>query len=521
MAISESVQKKINIIGGSVLAVIGIILLGYSLFVTVWQSEKKDILSLLPASKFSFLLSLDHSYSPSEMTTSEFLSFIGSVVGKSELPKGTLVGYTSSQNTEGVEYFFIFPEDEVPSKYTNCAVEYSYAWCTDATSLSLVYSILESIEKKSPTLSHLPSLQSADALFTADTSISFLGATAFLQNNSFLSSLPVSVQQRQKVGQTITAITPVLPLFSGNVNTNTGIYSFAFHKKDEQKMYPFTGFSSEFSPKVFSSSVDRYLLVKSPLSFWNYANTAIDMKEFPQVLSLQSWAKDKINTLFAQKLSWQEDIAPLMQHDMMVYSSADHSSVIFSLPSSDYSRQWYSKISSLLQSFAAQKVPTKKEHTLADGTVISEVFPEASAIAAQKIRSPSGEGEGINFTAPQEVNPKTFPVTAYKNNQLFISESPLDMNLFFSPDMSISSFVFPTDQNVFLSFGIKARKDEKIPFLFAEMVGIEKKKLLLFVGKIDFNPSYFLSTPTEGALATPFPTELGAPTPSSLAPTAQ
>lgn len=507
MNISENTKRMGNILGGAFLGIIGIILLVYSLYFFIFPPFKKELLSLLPAQNFRILF-INTEENP--LDVSIISPVIASMLNDDSIPVGITAGYFNP-STQKTEFIHISPSEKPAPRDKKCVESDGYYFCSSGEKLSLVYSILDEKEKKRPTLLDLPSLRNYENVFINNTPVTFLGATTFLQESIFVPSLPLSIPQKENIKRILKTINPSLPLFSGNIDTKTGIYTFAFHKKNSEMIYS-SSFSNPFSPRIFTANIDRYMMVQNPSELWKYISENIEISEFPELTNFQSWAKTKISDVFAQKLSWQEDIIPLLNGDLLTYSSPNTASAVFAFPTNELSKKWYEKIVTILQFFAAEKVPTKKEHTLADGSKIYEVFPQKSAISLKK--TSIANGEGTEFTAPLEVNEKQFPVTAFSGKHLLISESNEGLSMFLNPDMSVSSFVFPVNENLFFAMGLKARSNEKIPVSFLEILGIEQKTMIVFLGKVEWNTSFFAPKPVEGMIGTPLPTPYASGVPS-------
>ncbi len=488
---SDSLKKWLNILGGSILGIIGLIFLAYALYASFFAAPHKAILKTLPAESFEILIIMNG------LIPEPVLNTLSSALQVDEIPQGVIVvGY---KNATGTEYLSIFPEEQAVPQNKKCITDLHYHWCASGDSLSLAYSLIEKSKNNAPSLADLSILQN-QSVFSENANLSILGTSAFLPKMIQNTIIPLTPSQREKGISLAQKTSSFFPLFSASIAGNQ--YQLTWYKKSKQEIFSKKKITA-FSTALLPSDTDRYIMLKEPADIWNSIFENGSEKDFPAVAELSGWAKQEISDVFQQKISWNMDIIPLLTQDMLLYSSPKTTSVIFSFDQKNIAQKWYQKFSGILMQFAAEKVPTKKEHQLADGTVIAEIFPEAQAIQSKK--ESFADGESISFSAPNEVNPKVFPVAAYRQNQLFLSENNTSLSQFLHPGMSVSPFVFPENASIFLSAGIKSRPEEKNPVLFTEIMGVENKNSIAFVAKIDWNTLYFISTPLQGSLETPFP----------------
>lgn len=108
-------------------------------------------------------------------------------------------------------------------------------------------------------------------------------------------------------------------------------------------------------------------------------------------LTIRSTLRNIVEETFSNEVSWELDILPLLEEEFVVGSHTDGVYVLFQTNDPAFAAAKAEKLQRGLEQMAAGFIPDIVSRTLADGTVVREMFPNVDGVTTEEIDLENGK----------------------------------------------------------------------------------------------------------------------------------
>ncbi len=440
-------------ISGGFIGILGVFLLGYSLFSVVSKTESQKISEILPAKNLQFFLT----YTKNDEKTSPEETFLSSLFPELLLKNGVLVSYSSQEGLEEKNNFLWIElvQENIPApQKLYCEAQSDYWFCAKPEEKTEVFVIIDQIKNNAPPLSIQKEFLDAQSFFEKEDVFTFFGTThffvnTFLKNFNFL--LPEEIQH---------SVFVFLQFGSDHSHYTAGKFSngkifLAIQKENTGKIFGSELSQYNFSSDFLSNSVDRYLAIQKPEIVWNTFFPLFEKEHIDTSFVAQASVEKYFSSSLLKKnvdIDFSSEIFPLFAGDVLWAEDAISSAVFYSLPKKSISEKVFESFSAIIDTIAKESVPLKVGHLLQDGTMIYEVFSNEENLMHKKESDKNGEKVVFTNTNP-ETGEKYSVGIINRDTFLMISDGEKFLHQFWEISEKGSSFSFPKNSNTFFSFG--------------------------------------------------------------------
>jgi hypothetical protein len=333
--------------------------------------------------------------------------------------EGSILKKTEEEVKILAESFSTAPEN-------GCISEEKYFVCSSLKQMVFLWK--EEKEKNPKKLSADKDFEKIEKQFSETPSWGFIRSSnienlllTFLEKGSF------SPEEKAFWGERIKYITPIFSQVVTAVAFSTDNESLrvVFVKKNPNAPL-FESISTFYSDSVvrLPDNTSAFISFSQGQEIYETLFAAFREADPAKSLSLQYEIQKYIRTTFSQEISIQEDISPLFS-GIASLSLIDNVPLLsFSLPTELLAQKKGEKFLFGIRNFAENFYPEIIEHTLEDGTVIREIFPNPKAVQETKEETPFGNR--INIITEQNNEKKySFSLQIFKNILLFSPEKSL------------------------------------------------------------------------------------------------
>lgn len=473
--IKNSSNSLLSVFLGTFMGIIGLALLGYSVYFIFFLSTKTELLTLLPKENFEFFAYKNSENIKIPKTISE-IPF---------LPKekeSAIVSYLDPENNSShmIKISSLTNKKNELTKQ-ECIIYNHYNFCSPIESKEILYKIKELMEKKSSNLQSFDFVE--NKIQNDNANFYFLGKTEFLLKNKEIITPALKDNDININEEIANSINNAVPYFSGYIDLEKNIYFTQLHKKNERLIFSKGLTNHKINTESINKNVQSYIYIRKLNHLIEFIKKENSAEFLPDLTTFINSIKDKSEETFENNASWNEDILPLLSSDILINNYQEGSSIFFYLPSEGITNFFYKKFKDIFIKIASTKNPIKKSFTLEDGSAIYELFPSKKEVSIEE-----GSKEDIQYSFIKVLDPEknNFFVSLFKYKSILgFSNIEKDTLSVFQDSSEVNSkFSFPINLSVFFSYGNQDLKDFAIKKI--ELTAKETEKNINIIGNISF-----------------------------------
>ncbi len=377
-------MNRISKIVGSILGTIGIGLFVYSGYIYFFTPLKQELIQILPAENFEFIAFNSSEY---KNITKKFSFYFP------QKKDETVVSYFNKEKNKSELIIISKITKNTDTKNLLCEEVKKYNVCTSHQNSETLLTVINFIKNNTTqkTQNNLKTLNDIQIIHDNITNSLFLGTSNFLIKNID----KINNSNRQDIKNLLILLQDNTPYFSGNISENKQII-FNLHKNNNSKIIKNnTKYNTNTLQQITQNISDKnYLYIYSPQQIIKLIHNNKISKNFATQTTQYTYFKEIIKNIFKNKLSYINDIEPLLHEEILITDDF----IAISLPTTKIANKFYEKFKNILKEISEEKIPEKKCFTINGENQICEIFPSEKDTTIVETKT------SAMFTTKQEID---------------------------------------------------------------------------------------------------------------------